>query len=110
MKWIKCKDRLPKNGFSVAFRLRKDIPLNVGKSTSIQAYLDGGWDEIEWLDEESPSFSISDIILVWAKAQEVTIENTSFDLLNDSIDPDYSYIEKERNEFFIKQFGIDLTK
>lgn len=61
MKWIKGKDRVPENGISVVFRLNKSKPYHFGKLHSIQSYLKGGWDELEWLDEQSPSFSIEDM-------------------------------------------------
>lgn len=34
----------------------------------------------KWLDEKNPSFNLNDLILVWAKAQEITIENTGYDV------------------------------
>lgn len=61
-------------------------------------------------EEVERTFTIEDIKLVWDKAQKITIENTSYDKIDGGIEPDYSYIEKEKYEFFKKQFGIDITK
>lgn len=112
MAWIKATDKYPED-----WQLCRIVGTNKKFPAMFATHVIADFagktyrkDQIEWLDESEHSFTISDIILVWAKAQEVTIENTSYDKIDGGIDPDYSFIEKERNEFFKKQFGIYITK
>lgn len=112
MPWIKAVDKNA-DGFKLARLVGSDKSFPAMFATHVIAGADGKTykkEDIEWLDESEPSFTISDIIFVWAKAQEITIENTSYDKIDGCIEVDYSYIEKERNEFFETRFGIDITK
>lgn len=115
MKWINCADNCPDvihENIIIRNAKTKGIIENGYFRSYANKSKNAEWalNNFEWLDESELSFSISDIILTWAKAQGITIENTSYDRAEGVIDPDYSYIEKERNEFFKKQFNIDLTK
>lgn len=115
MKWVNYSERRPPNEkrwyvFRQAGNTRSadsHWPQIMG---NVSDYLKLPEHKIEWLDEETPSFSQSDLILVWAKAQESTIENTYYDRLDECKDIDYSCIEKERNEFFEKQFNFNPVK
>lgn len=109
MKWVYSAERLPRHGVSTLVELRTGRYVKM----EFNGCVSKDWWEINiirWLDESEPTFTISDLILAWAKAQEITIENTSYDVNSESVDPDYSYIEKERNDFFKKQFSVDINK
>lgn len=66
------------------------------------------FDRIEWLDASAETYNLSDLILVWHKAQEATYNNTSYVKEEEANELDYSYVEKERNQFFRNQFNITL--
>lgn len=111
--WVKTSDRLPSEDgsyFVIGKMGRGSISFSDGVWNKYNPHFQVFVEVLEWLDESEPTFTISDLILAWTKAQEITIENTSYDVNAESVDPDYSYIEKERNDFFKKQFSVDINK
>lgn len=107
MKWIISNEKRPdkeglyyaedSNGFKCMVRFREGNWMS-----------NSGHPVDKWLDESGLSFTVSDLILVWAKAQEITYDNISYDKEEEYIEQDYSMIEKERNDWFKKQFNIEL--
>ena len=107
-KWINPVDNLPEIGKIVLVEM-------TGGDYLKKEYtgLDGWWvrNILRWLDESkdnTPSFSLKQMIACWDNSMSTTIENTSYDKIDGCIDPDYSFMQKEKIEYFKKQYNIDL--
>jgi hypothetical protein len=109
MKWVAINEGVPKHGKSALVENRSGQYYKMEFSGMVGT----DWYErnlIRWLDEESndPVFSLEDMKHSWIKSHQVTYENTSYDKIGDCLEADYSYIEKERDEWFNKKYNVEL--
>lgn len=108
-KWVNPDNSLPEHGKSVLVQKAGGEYLKMEYNGSVSEW----WKQyiLRWLDESkdnTPSFSLKQMIACWDNSMSTTIENTSYDKIDGCIDPDYSFMQKEKIEYFKKQYNIDL--